>query len=209
MSVNILPPPQDIIVTGAVVSASQLFRAYNMRNVDVFDATDNNKYTGKIDQVTQKDKELYKSTLGTPVVTDLTLKGGKYTDSSGKTITFKDIKLVVVLMNVSQGKKVVLTDIQGEDGTAKEYMGMDDYQISINGIFNGPNGHYPIDEVNALQQLNKAPIAITVVSRYLQNLDINEIYIKDFSYDQEAGGYSKQNFSIQALSDKPIEVLVV
>jgi hypothetical protein len=204
MSINILPPARQVIITGAVVSSQQLVRAFNLKNVKVLNAKSDNPYDGKVNQVTEKDKALYKSTLGTPVFTDLTLQGGIYTTNSGRLITFQDIRLSLVLMNVSQSKKIVETEIQGSDeGDMLEYIGMSNYQVSINGIFNGPNGHYPIDEVNALQQLMKAPVAIAVVSTHLHNLDIYNLVIKEFVYDQEPGGYSKQNFSIQAISDSP------
>lgn len=186
-----------------------LVRAYQLKNAQVVHNSHPNKYDGNIDQTVTADKALYLSPLGTPVVSDLTLKGGTYTDFSGRSVTFADIKIALVLINVSQAKKIITTEIQGNDGTVKEYIGMDDYQVNINGILNGPNGSYPMSAVNALHQLCKAPVAIDVESRYLQNLDIHQIVIKDFSYDQEPGGYSKQNFSIQAISDAPVVLTIV
>jgi Domain of unknown function (DUF6046)/Phage integrase SAM-like domain len=129
---------------------------------------------------------------------------GAYTDNKNKLVRFNDIKLVNVLINVSQRKNIDETEIHGMDGTIKEYIGMGDYELSIVGSLDGPNGHYPIDQVNALQQLCKAACAVDVVSRYLQNLDIHSIVIKEFAYDQEPGGYSSQKFSMEAISDVPI-----
>jgi hypothetical protein len=116
--------------------------------------------------------------------------------------------LDLVLMNVNQSKNIVATHIPGRDGTVKEYVGMDDYNITINGIIVGTPGHYPIDEVNALHQVAKANVPIEVVSTYLANLDIYSLVIKDFSYNQEPGGWMKQNFTIQAISDMPVELTV-
>jgi hypothetical protein len=53
-----------------------------------------------------------------------------------------------------------------------------------------------------------ANIAISVVSWYLQNLDVSSIVVKDYEIAQEAGGYSFQNFSINALSDTPTEIQI-
>lgn len=184
---------------------SSLIRAFNLENTTVLVDTPPNPYDGKINQTTSVDPALYKSALGTPVVTNVILRGGSYKiAATGQQITFNDITLDTVLMTVSQAKKIVTTEIQGYDGTVKEYIGMDDYQVTINGIIAGLNGQYPQDVVNALHQLAKAPIAIKVTSRYLQNLDINMLVIKDFSYDQEAGGYSKQNFTLSCMSDMPL-----
>ena len=164
-----------------------------------------NPYAGRIDQTDTADKGLgYNSPLGTPVIVDLTLKGGFYKDNAGKLVSFNDIVLLNVLVNVSQSKKIVCTEIPGMDGTIKEYIGMGDYELSIVGALDGPNGHYPIDEVNTLHQICKASVPVDVVSRHLLNFDIYSIVIKDFSYDDEPGGYSSQRFSIQAVSDVPI-----
>ncbi len=190
-----------------ITSVSTLLRTYNMKNVKVPIIT-NNPYEDRIPKTTNVDKELYKSSLGTPVVADVTIKGNTYTDNNGRSITFKDIVLVTVLVSVSQSKNIILTDIQGADGTTKEYIGMGDYSISINGILTGGNGHYPTDEVAALKEVCKAPIPLVVVSRYLQNLDIYNIVIKDYDFEQTAGGYSQQNFSLNCLSDVPVEILI-
>jgi hypothetical protein len=188
---------------------TSLLRRYNLQNTNIKIVKDENKYQDRVPQSTSADKELYKSSLGTPVVADVTLKGGTYTDNNGRTITFADIVLATVLVNVSQSKRIILTEIQGRDGTVKEYIGLDDYNVSIDGILTGPNGHYPIEEVAIIREICKAPIPIQVVSRYLQNLDIFNLVIKDFSFDQEPGGYSKQNFSLQCLSDTPVELIII
>ncbi|MGN7818779.1 DUF6046 domain-containing protein [Chitinophaga sp. 22536] len=187
--------------------AGQLIRAYNLQNVRMVKALPNN-YEGKIDQTSYQDKALYQSTLGTPVLTDLTLEGVTYTGSNGQTVTVPSVKLVTVLMAVSLPKNIVSTAIQGRDGTVKEYIGKGDYQITINGILTGQNGHYPVDEVIALKRLIDAPVPIRVTSSYLQHLDIYNIVVADFNTAQEPGGYSQQIFTINAISDTPIELLI-
>jgi len=175
-----------------------------MQNVNVPVVTPVNPYTGKINQITQRDKELYKSSLGTPVMSNLTFKGKTYTDNTGRKVSFPDLVLDLVLMTVSQTKKIIETEIQGQDGVVDEYIGLGPYEITIDGIINGPNGHYPIDEHNALHQVAKAGIDIDVVSTYLHNIDIYSLVVRSFVYDQEAGGYSKQAFTIQAKSSTPV-----
>lgn len=196
------------IIRASNIAISELARTYNVQTARTLKVVKND-FDGKIDKTDFTDKELYKSTLGTPVFSDLTFKGATYTDNRGRQVTFNDFVIPLVLMNVSLPKRNIKTDIQGSDGTSKEYIGQDDYQITINGIIAGPNGHYPIDEVNALHQVAKANIPIEVISTYLQNLDIFNIVIEDISYDQEPGGYSKQNFTITAISDMPIELLIL
>lgn len=191
----------------SAVPITGLIRAFNLQNVQV-QGLPKNPYTDKINQQNDADPVLYLSALGTPVLTDLTLQGGTYTTQSGQKISFEDVVLQTVLVNVSQPKRIITTEIQGRDGTVKEYIGMDDYQVTINGIITGPNGHFPIDEVNALHQICKAPIPIVVISRYLHNLDIFNLVIKDFSYEQQPGAYSLQAFTIDCMSDVPVELQI-
>jgi hypothetical protein len=159
-----------------------------------------------INKETNADAPIGLSQLGTPVFADLTFLGDTYTDTVNevtKTVTFKDLKFEAVIMTVNQSKNIVTTQIQGRNGTVKEYIGMGDYGIIINGIIttkNG-NGHYPIDEVRDLKLMLNANKPIKVASTYLQNLDIKTIVIKDYEFAQETGGYSYQKFSITAMSD--------
>jgi hypothetical protein len=168
-----------------------------------------NPYIGRIPEGVLPDPAMYMSSLGTPVVADIVFQGGTYTDDqTGKQITFDEITLATVLVTVSQPKRVIRTEIQGRNGSVKEYIGMDDYQVTINGIITGTNGTFPFQEVAALHNVLKAPITLPVVSAYLQLFDIFNLVIIDFSFDQEPGGYSKQSFVINAISDAPVELII-
>ena len=199
---------------------TELIRKYNLQNVRIIDArppvliprasqpATDNPYDSKISQAVTIDPELYKSALGTPVLTNLQFTGQTWVDQYGKTQTFKTLIFDAVLLTVNQSKNIITTDIQGRNGTVKEYIGDGDYTITINGIITGPNGHYPKDEVKDLKRMLNANIAISVVSWYLQNLDVSSIVVKDYELSQEAGGYSFQNFSVNALSDTPTEIQI-
>lgn len=189
-------------------SATQLIRRYNLQNTRVADAR-NNPYDGKISQDTQRDPELYKSSLGTPVLADVTFKGRSYVNAAGKTVSFEDVRFETVLLNVSQPKNIVKTIIEGSDGSIKEYIGLGDYQVTVNGIITGPNGHHPADEIRALKNMLDAPIPIEVVSRYLQNLDIYNLVVEDWAMQQDPGGYSYQAFTINCISDLPVEIQII
>jgi hypothetical protein len=168
-----------------------------------------NPYVGKIPEGELADPAMYLSALGTPVVADIVFEGGTYTDDeTGRQITFQSVTLATVLVSMSQPKRIIRTEIQGRDGSVKEYIGMDDYQVTIQGVITGANGVYPFQAVAELHKILKAPITIPVVSAYLQLFDIFSLVVVDFSFDQEPGGYSKQNFIINAISDKPVELLI-
>lgn len=172
-------------------------------------ASSANEFDSKIDKTTTADTPLYRGPLGTPVWADVTFKGGSYTDNNGKTVTFGDVKLVTVLLTVHQSKKIITTEIQGRNGTVKEYIGDGDYEVQINGMLTGQNGQYPTDDVLALKAVFNAPIAIEIVAKYLQNLDVFNVVVMDYDFPQEAGKYSTQSFSARCLSDTPIELQIV
>ena len=186
-----------------------LTRAFNMQNVNTIKPP-TNPYLGKSDFLTvPRDKELYKSALGTSVVINLIFDSVTYTDiNTKKVVTTRRMQFDAVLCTVSQAKKIIKTEIQGFNGTVKEYIGMDDYEVSINGIIAGANGVYPMENVLELKRMLDAPVPIPVTSNFLNNLDIFNIVVADYTLPQEAGGYSTQNFSISAISDTPLELQI-
>ena len=167
-----------------------------------------NPYENAISNEVVRDKELYIGTLGNPVYTNLEIQAGKYRDEEGREVTFDSIRLDTVLLTISQSKNIATTQIQGRNGTVKEYIGMGDYNISIQGIITGTNGVYPIDAVSNLKKILVASVPLAVNSWYLQNLDIDSVVVNDFTLNQVAGGYSYQPFVITCLSDKPIELIL-
>ena len=188
-------------------TTASLIRAYNLQHVRVPDSR-NTKYDTSVgaQPYTAPDPALYNSTLGTPIFCDVTLKGGQYTDNvTGKVVSFPEIRFETILVTIDFAARIVKTDIQGRNGTIKEYIGEDDAKISFQGIICGSNGHYPALEVSKLNEWRKAPIAKGVVSTYLQNLGISDIVVEDISLPQIAGGYSYQTFTINCISDYPIE----
>lgn len=160
-----------------------------------------------IDSYTNIDKFLYSSELNTPVYTNIEFLPDTYeTSIKGKFLTTPQMRFDAILLTVTQAKKIIKTEIQGRNGTVKEYLGLDDFQVQINGVITGPNGHYPIETVSFLKQILDAPIPIPVASTYLNNLGINLLVIESYELAQEAGGYSYQTFSISCSSDIPQEI---
>ncbi len=222
---------KTIVVPTIITGTSELIRKHKLKNVQVLKTGNNNPYTGQIKGSTAADKELYSSYLGTPVLTDLTLgihlsgtlspklsptNSGLYfngsvigyPDAQGNYKQYKVMTFTTVLITVDQTKNIVRTQIQGMDGAVKEYIGMDDYIITINGIIPAPNNHYPAEAVRDLNNLCSAPVALPVVSTYLQNLDIDYIVINRFTLNQEEGHYAQQAFTINAYSAKEVDLVI-
>lgn len=197
-------PATPIIIPSPPLA--QLVRVYNIIGIRPLTARGND-YNGKVPQETFKDAELYKSSLGTPVVIDLTFESVEFTDFINNRQSFTDqVRLECVLCTVSRPSVIVKTQVNGRNGTVKEFIAKDDHQVTINGIIVGPNGQFPVNQIIALRRIADAPVPIPVTSRYLNTLGVFNIVIEDFNAPQEAGGLSRLNFSIQAVSDEPLQL---
>jgi hypothetical protein len=186
------------------VPLTQLVRTFNLVNLRPL-AVPDNPFEGKIDQTDNRDK----TPLGTPVIIDLLFQSVTYTDfNKNRQVTTDELRLQTVLCTVSRPSIINKTQIQGKNGTVKEYISKDDYAVTINGIIVGENGQYPQTEALALQRIADAPGPIPVVSRFLNAFEIYNIVVMDYSMPQTAGGISKQEFTLNCISDEPLELQI-
>ena len=150
-----------------------------------------------------KDEPIGLSELGTPIYSDLTFDACSF---DGKDIA--EVNVQTVLITVDQPINIIKTVIQGRDGTVKEYIGKDDMQITINGIITGKNGVYPIDKVKALKTWLDAPISKGLTTWWLDNMGVSNVVVSSYSFPQTEGGYSYQMFTINCISDLPVELKI-
>jgi len=154
------------------------------------------------------DKELYKSSLGTSVMQDITFPSFEYTIDN-VSFTVPEIKLYSMTLIVDMDKNIVKTPLQGLNGTIKEYISDNDDMVTMKGQISGKNGAHPFQLVNDLKKLIKSPVAVKVINKFLQNLDIDTLVIERVHLPQEEGGYSYQDFEITFSTDFPIELNIV
>jgi hypothetical protein len=193
------------------VASSAVFGLANfagLNNIKIQDAQ-NSPYV--IEQGGAQDIPLQKfvSKLGTVVYSNIIFNAGVILDENGVADTWDDFRIDDVLLTVSQSKKIITTEIQGRDGTVKEYIGLDDFQIQITGRLNGSYNVNPKELTRQLKIILSAGQPLEITSWYLQNLDITDIVVKDFNFGQTEGEYSTQYFTINALSDKRFEAKII
>lgn len=197
------------------VIAGGAFRLANfigLDNIKIMDAQDSpyvkeDVQNGFIegDEPTQK----FISKLGTVVYSNVIFNAGVILDENGVADTWEDFRIDDVLLTVSQSKKIITTEIQGRDGTVKEYIGLDDFQVQIVGRLNGTYNVNPKELTKQLKIILSAGQPLEITSWYLQNLDITDIVVKDFNFGQTEGEYSTQYFTINALSDRRFEAKIL
>lgn len=180
-----------------------------INNIKIMDAQ-NSPYIINEGEAQDVPLQKFVSKLGTVVYSNIIFNAGSILDANGVVSdTWNDFRIDDVLLVVSQSKKIITTEIQGRDGTVKEYIGMDDFQIQITGRLNGSYNVNPKDLTRQLKIILSAGQPLEVTSWYLQNLDITDIVVKDFNFGQTEGEYSTQYFTINALSDKRFEAKIL
>ena len=156
------------------------------------------------------DRGLGRSEFGTIILSNLEIQPGSYT-KNGTIYRFGDnvslpIKFPVVIMTIQMTKNIVATPIQGRDGTVKEYVSDGDYVINVKGRFDNSNGAYPQNQMIELAKALRAPVPLKINSWFLLLLGIDTIVVQSMDIPQEEGGYSKQLWEFNALSDTSFEI---
>jgi hypothetical protein len=156
--------------------------------------------------------------LGTPVFANIDFIGGTYINMAGEAIEYLGgenggFAIDSVLVSVGQSKNIVTTAIQGRNGTVKEYISDGDYKITIRGVLtsatNRNGDYYPVEEVKKLMEICKVNASVKIASRFLNDIfGVYNIVIESYVFPQEEGQYNTQLFSIDCISDDPIELTI-
>lgn len=150
------------------------------------------------------------SWLGTPVYDAFIFNGGfSYVDDKGVTVKVTDsFMLDSCLITVNQTKNIVKTQIAGGNGTVKEYIGMGDYEVRIQGMIVGRHANVPPDitEKIRISEILKAPIALPVSCNFLDMFGVNSVVIDDFEFSQIEGTRNAIGVSISCSSDEAFEI---
>jgi len=166
---------------------------------------------------TEQDKGVRQSSYGTPVLTTIIFQGKDYNviDKDGNIIqeNYKDFELpIATLASIRRAKRIVKTQVS--TGTVKEMFGYGDWQIDINGICipdkNQPQGLVsPQEQIDELKRWEKVADAIRIKGGLFIHPDINDIVIEEFNTWQVKGSPNVIPFTIKAVSDQPVELLLI
>jgi hypothetical protein len=139
------------------------------------------------------------SYLGTPIYEQISFR------TTDREYTFPDWPL----LDISAAKNIISTPIKGRNGTVKEHINIDDYQITIRGILiNYVSDEYPEDLVYELHEIFKVNKELQVTNPLLNLMDIHNVVIKDIRFPEVEGYNHIQPFVIQCLSDEPVEIVI-
>ena len=146
------------------------------------------------------------SYLGTPVIDNMEFPAGAYTDLNDDTIDYVAVVVDTVVFEVNRKKRIVKTPIQGRDGTIKEYVSGEDYQITCRGMISNRDNVFPLAQVRALNKAFDVPQQIPIISLFLNDVfEIFDIVIESYSIPQVEGKRNEVPFSFVASSDVPLD----
>lgn len=149
--------------------------------------------------------------FGLPVFDALVFPRGAYIDpKTNQKISYSDVILDTCLIEVNSSKVIVTTQVQGRNGTVKEYISDGDDEITISGALISPHSNVPPrDEIRALEALVSIPYAINVASNFLDFMNINSVVITSIKFNQIEGTRNAIGFTMNCLSDIPYEIQYV
>jgi len=109
------------------------------------------------------------------------------------------------IVEIRSSKKIVETEIDGQDGVFKELYSLGDYIITIRGVAVNEDytkEEYPEDIVRKLREIYELKHHLEVSSPILSLFNIKFITLKDFSLIPQPGEISMAPYEFSAVSDK-------
>ncbi len=142
------------------------------------------------------------------------LKGGRYLnyDYSGQLIEaeYSDLLMpLATMVDFSRDKNVSKTPTVGGVGTVKEIYGLDDWNISINGIilpdsFNPYTQQTVAQQMEVLQKYHEIAGSIEVEGQIFAQRNITRIVTESLTFSPIQGRPNMMKYSIEAVSDEDL-----
>lgn len=165
--------------------------------------TDSYIAKGTLSGVPVFDAVIFKKPIGTNEQTQ-TFVGGS---SDAPIDPINDLILPIALITINQERNIVRTNVQGRNGSVKEYVSDGDYQISIKGVIVGENPNKPpVEDLKKLDSYCKSPFSLDVISNVLDYFKIYTVVISGYNYEQREGMRNVFDFNLNCYSDTPFEI---
>lgn len=156
------------------------------------------------------------SWMGTPVVGSFSLMAGKYgTYRHGQldNVEMPDFVMPYAsLVTFSRAMNMTQTKILGASGSVKEIYGLDDWEITVQGICITDSERVSCktaeEQVEELVRWRNVTDTINVSGQLFTKKDIYAICIKNLTISPQQGKPGAIPFTIEAVSDNPIELIL-
>lgn len=157
------------------------------------------------------------SQFGTPVLDSFTFEMGEYnTYKQGALVktTMPDFLLpYATIVSFTRSMNMTQTKTLGNNGTVKEIYGLDDWEINIQGICltddTRPAQRTADEQADELIRWRQVADTINVRGDIFANKNIYALCIKSLSINPEQGRPGVIPFTIEAVSDEPVELILL
>lgn len=126
----------------------------------------------------------------------------------------KGVKSEILLQNtiisMKMKKTIVETPLIGRQGTVKEMISIDDWDINLKGMIVSADNEYPDDAVKELKdfvEINEALDIASVLTAIMLDKD-EKIVIKDFELAEMRGIQHAQGFTLSLVSDMQFDLIL-
>lgn len=112
------------------------------------------------------------------------------------------------LITLSGSKRVVMTEVDGNDGTFKELYSRGDMEVLIQGIAvddDNPD-EYPENQVRAIRNLVEKPSHLRIVNRLTALWNIEHVAVLSYSFPAVPGEIGMQGYEIRCVSDRDFQL---
>ena len=154
------------------------------------------------------------SSMGVPILMPVKFLGSRYKTlgQGGQPVfvEYPDWQMPpATLVEVTRSKIIQRTRIAGRNGTVKEYIGEDDWQVTFKGLIVNPDSMDapPETGIRAFREMTGVPDAIGVEADIFEWLGIDSLVVTRRSPLIQLEGFSNVvGYSFEAFSDEPVEV---
>jgi hypothetical protein len=157
------------------------------------------------------------SYLGTPIILPMTLQGKKYQvfNEVGDVVLkqFENFEMpAATLVSMRRAKIMTETKARASKGSVIEMYGFEAWRIDIRGFCLADPSHATAktayEQKLKLYDYDNIVDSIKVLSDVFNDLDINNIAIKEISFNQLKGKPGVIPFYMQCRSDEPLELIL-
>lgn len=156
------------------------------------------------------------SWMGTPVMGTFTFMSGQYNSyRRGQIVKIQMPDFLfpyATIVTFSRAMNMTQTKILGASGTVKEIYGLDDWEITIQGVCltdtDRPDHKTADEQAGELTRWRGITDTINVSGNIFSSKDIYALCVKNLSINPERGKPGVIPFTIEAVSDEPVELVL-